>query len=172
MYEIIPNLYLSNFTNAQEAAKNMSFYQINCTKQLPMFSTAPDAGMRIAIDDDQSNQAFYDFLSALPDAIAKIDAQLLKPNGGAPVPVVVHCLAGQQRSPAVIAAYLLSKGYVNTLADAVVLLREKKKDAFFWSVNFKWPLEQWAAAANSTRQSTQLPPPTQRQDNDSTPTDF
>jgi hypothetical protein len=49
---------------------------------------------------------------------------------------------------AVVAAYLIYKNIVSTLVDAVHFLREKKKDAFFWSVNFHQPLEIWTSQQN------------------------
>ena len=56
MYEILPNLYLSSFNDAQVAANKQEFFQINVTKDIPMLK--PN-NHRIAIDDDQSTCAFY-----------------------------------------------------------------------------------------------------------------
>lgn len=137
MHEILPGLYLSNFIDAQLAAKNMKFFQINATKDFPMFH---DDNIRVPIDDDRSDEAFAGFLAALPVVMAIIDVQLERG-----VKVVVHCLAGQQRSAALVAAYLLHTRRVATVADAVMYIRERKRDAFFWSVNFREPLETWAS---------------------------
>jgi protein-tyrosine phosphatase len=136
MYEIIPNLYLSNFKDAINASKSQSFFQINVTKEHPMFQ---ENNHRIAINDDQSTQSFVDLLQALPDTMKIIDSQL--ENGTV---VVVHCLAGQQRSAAVISAYLLYKNIVHSLVESIQYLRNKKSDAFFWGVNFRQPLEIWS----------------------------
>lgn len=141
MHEVIPNVFLSNFQDAKDFAEQQersNCFQINVSKDLPMFAMFASPGMRIAIDDNQSNRTFVDLLHALPTAMETIDEQLKLGNK-----VVVHCLAGQQRSAAVVAAYLLFKKVVPTVADAVYFLRAKKKDAFFWAVNFRQPLDIW-----------------------------
>jgi protein-tyrosine phosphatase len=52
-------------------------------------------------------------------------------------------LAGQQRSPAVVCAYLMEyEGY--TLDGSIRYIREKKKDAFFWQINFWVALHKYA----------------------------
>jgi protein-tyrosine phosphatase len=48
--------------------------------------------------------------------------------------VVVHCRAGQQRSAAVMAAYLMRKGM--GLEQAIKYIKSRKPDAFYWNVNF------------------------------------
>ena len=138
MYEIIPNLYLSNFSEALDASKTSTFYQINVTKELPMFDINPDMNMRIAINDDMTEAAFEGFLDALPETMQKIDEKILSGTM-----VVVHCSAGQQRSAAVICAYLLYKRITRTLSDTIYYIRNKKKDAFFFTINFLQPLQKW-----------------------------
>ena len=131
MHEIIPNLYLCAF---HEVKVDNDTFVVNCTKDLPMKSKN---GVRIAVDDDMSREALYGMLLALQGIVDEIDNQLNKNKK-----VVVHCLAGQQRSPTVIAAYLIAKhGY--ELKDAIHYIRNKKKDAFFWSVNFRDSLEKF-----------------------------
>jgi dual specificity MAP kinase phosphatase len=131
MYEIIPNLFLSAY-HAVEVTDDT--FIVNCTKDLKMKS---DSNLRIAVNDDMSREALHGMLLALPDAVDTIHEQLQNNKR-----VVIHCLAGQQRSPTVIAAYLFKKcGY--TLEDAITYIRGKKKDAFFWSVNFRDSLEKF-----------------------------
>lgn len=97
---------------------------------------------RIAVDDDMSRDALHGMFLALPSIVEQIDANL-KDNKQ----VIVHCLAGQQRSPTVIAAYLVGKrGY--TLVEAIHYIREKKRDAFFWMVNFRDSLEHYTQLGN------------------------
>lgn len=143
MYEILPNLFLSNFADATNAAKERNFFVVNVTKDLPMIQ--PD-GFRIPVDDDQTNESYVTFLQYLPVAIQVIKEQLHLGHA-----VVVHCLAGQQRSPAVVAAFLLHVKVCDTLENAITLLRSKKQDALFWSVNFKMPLQLWIASANTKK---------------------
>lgn len=130
MYEIIPNLYLSAY---HEVKTTQNTFIVNCTKNLPMKCD----GIRIAVDDDMSREAMYGMLQAFENTIEMIHQQLANNKE-----VVVHCLAGQQRSPTVIAAYLITKCNF-TLEDAIIHIRNKKKDAFFWMVNFRDSLEQY-----------------------------
>lgn len=131
MYEIIPNLFLSAY-HAMEVTDDT--FIVNCTKDLKMKN---ENNLRIAVHDDMSPEALHGMFLALPNAVDTIHEQLQNNKR-----VVIHCLAGQQRSPTVIAAYLIAKcGY--TLEDAIAYIRGKKKDAFFWSVNFRNSLEQF-----------------------------
>lgn len=131
MHEIIPNLFLSSYHSVEVTPDT---FIVNCTKDLPMLN---DNNARIAVNDDMSREALHGMLLALPEVVDEIERQLESGNR-----VVVHCLAGQQRSPTVIAAYLVAKcGY--SLLDAITYIRSKKKDAFFWSVNFRDSLEQF-----------------------------
>ena len=131
MYEIIPNLYLSAY---HDIVVTPNTFIVNCTKNLDMLN---DNNLRISVDDDRSPEALRGMLQKLPYAIEVIQTKL-KQNQV----VVVHCLAGQQRSPAVIAAYLMAI-HKYTLQDAIDYIKGIKKDAFFWTVNFRNTLEQY-----------------------------
>lgn len=131
MYEIIPNLYLSSYHSVIITSNT---FIVNCTKNLDMLN---DNNIRISVDDDRSEKAINGMLEMLPSIVQIIDDKL-KENKI----VVVHCLAGQQRSPTVIAAYLIAKKEY-TLDDAIEYIRSKKKDAFFWTINFKESLERF-----------------------------
>lgn len=124
MYNIIPRLYLSNFYDAKTVPN--AWYVINCSKDLPMVSTY---GMRLAINDDLSQEAFRTMHASLPMIIRRIDN--IRNSGG---DVLVHCHAGQQRSAAVVAAYLMSKGMSKD--EAIRYIKSRKSDAFLTGVNF------------------------------------
>lgn len=131
MYEIIPNLYLSSYHSIVLLPNT---FIVNCTKNLDMIN---DDNIRIDVDDDMNDNSINNMYLVL-DIIVNIIDEKIKDNKN----VIVHCLAGQQRSPTIIAAYLMSKkGY--TLNDAIAYIREKKKDAFFWQINFIKSLEQY-----------------------------
>lgn len=144
VYEIVPNLYLGSFGAAQAAYRERfpTAFVVNATKDLAMLGANDGAaaadGLRIAVDDNGTLTAVLDLLHALPAACSAIDAAL-----AAGRPVLVHCYAGQQRSPAVVAAYLMYARRLSAEA-AVRFVRERKPDAFFWTVNFKQTLELWA----------------------------
>ena len=124
MYNIVPRLYLSNFYEAQNVPNG--WYVINCSKDLPMVS---NYGMRLAINDDLSQDAYRTMHAALPMIIRRIDN--IRNSGG---DVLVHCHAGQQRSAAVVAAYLMSKGMPKD--EAIRYIKSRKRDAFLTGVNF------------------------------------
>lgn len=124
MYQIGPNLYLSNYVDARQAPR--SWFIINCTKDLPMVS---DYGTRLPVDDDLSYEALVTMDRHLPRIIREIDR--IRRAGQT---VLVHCFAGQQRSAAVVAAYLMTKGFSKN--DAIRYIKSIKSDAFITGVNF------------------------------------
>ena len=131
MFEILPNLYLSTYN--QVLLADMSFFQVNCTKDLPMVQ---ERGVRIAVDDDPYEAS--NMLIGLQDVLTRIDAELAVPDQR----VIVHCLAAVSRSPTVICAYLMwKKGMV--LDDAVAYVRGIRKEAFMFSMNFRDTLEKF-----------------------------
>jgi len=133
MYKIAPRLYLSNFYDAKTVPNG--WYVINCSKDLPMVSTY---GMRLPINDDLSSEAMMTMYHELPMIIARIDN--IRNSGG---DVLVHCFAGQQRSAAVVAAYLMTKGL--SKVDAIRYIRGIKPDAFLTGVNFDPVLTRYSA---------------------------
>jgi len=143
LYEIIPHLYLANHKSAADFSP-ADAYIVNCTKELPMVRSR---GMRIAVDDNQSPTSMREMYHALPGATDAIHACICEGQD-----VVVHCHAGQQRSPAVVAAYLV-RHHGFTLEDAVRHVRAKKPDAFFWEVNFKAALEWFAMMQEHVKDS-------------------
>lgn len=134
MYEIIYGLYLASFADAEQGALYAHYVFVNCTRDLPMLGP----GIRIPVDDDLRPESIQNLYKALPDTIKWIDEKLDRGNS-----VVVHCAAGQQRSAAVVAAYLIQKkGY--SVDQAVQYLRKIKPDAFYMNVNFRPALDQWS----------------------------
>jgi protein-tyrosine phosphatase len=131
MYFIIPQLYLSDYEDAKAAPAN--WFIINCSKDLPMVGQ----GMRLPVNDDLSDEAMQTMSRALPRIINIIDN--IRSKGGN---VLVHCFAGQQRSAAVVAAYMMSKGMCKQ--DAIQFVRSKKSDAFLTGVNFNPVLENFS----------------------------
>lgn len=134
MYEIIPNLFLSNYNDARNQTPPKAFV-VNCTRDLPMIS---NFSIRVPVNDDLSQEAMQGMIASLPSTIQAID-QVLR-NGGR---VVVHCFAGQQRSAAVVAAYLTSKGIA--LERAIDYIKSRKQDAFIYGVNFQPALESFVS---------------------------
>lgn len=130
-FEIVPNLFLGNFNATRSSIIEDIDLLINCTRDLPF----PPAGrerldVRLAIDDDCSQAAFDEFVEKVP-AIIETMREYIE-NGKK---VLVHCRAGQQRSCALVAAYLM-KTRGNSVEEAVNHVKSIKPDAFFYYVNF------------------------------------
>ncbi len=131
MYEIIPYLYLSNYTDAKGVPQD--FFVINCTKNLPMVNS--QSGTRLAVNDDLRKESIDTMTQNLPLMVKYIDDHVSKGHN-----VLVHCAAGQQRSAAVVAAYLMkTKGF--TVDQAIDFVKSKKPDAFLTGVNFRESLD-------------------------------
>lgn len=127
MYEIVPHLYLSNYMDAKGVPYD--FFVINCTKNLPTVKS--QSGTRLYVDDDLRKESIDIMTQNLPLMVKYIDDHVSKGKD-----VLVHCAAGQQRSAAVIAAYLMkTKGF--TVDQAVEFIKSKKPDAFLTGVNFR-----------------------------------
>lgn len=130
MYEIISNLYLSSYIEA-EIHTPCSAYTINCTKNYPLLTMN---SIRIAVNDDNKPESFDVLYRALDSAVRFIDSALRLHKV-----VVVHCHAGQQRSAAVICAYLMAY-HSMTKTNAVAYIKSKKRDAFLGNINFDMSL--------------------------------
>ena len=133
MYEIIPGLYLASFADvAQRGDEAHEYYIVNCSRDLPMLGTR---GGRLAIDDAPGENA--KMLSFFPRVTDLIRRKLREGDE-----VIVHCWAGQQRSAAVVAAYLMR--YLHMSKDhAMRFIRRQKSDAFSWGATFDPALEAW-----------------------------
>jgi len=133
MIEILPRLYLASYNQARISA--LPFFVVNCTSDFPMVR---HEGVRIAVDDDGNADSMQIMLEGILKVLPIMHQNITNGNN-----VAVHCLAGQQRSPAVVCAYLMWKGG-HSLESAIRFIREKRREAFFWSVNFREPLEAFA----------------------------
>jgi protein-tyrosine phosphatase len=131
MYFIIPQLYLSDYKDAKQAPRD--YFIVNCTKDLPMVGP----GIRLPVDDDLSAEAMDTMAQNLPRVLSIIDS--VRSSGRN---VLVHCFAGQQRSAAVVTAYMMKEGMCKK--DAVHFVRSKKRDAFLTGINFGPVLENFS----------------------------
>lgn len=127
MSKIVPYLYLANYNDAM-TYKDGCFFIVNCTADLPMIH---EYGMRLAVDDNKTSKAICLMMDALPQVVQRIHLEITQKKN-----VLVHCLAGRQRSASVVAAYLIAH-YNMTVAQAIQFVRSKKKDAFFGGANFE-----------------------------------
>ena len=133
MYEIIPGLYLASFADvAQRGDEAHEYYIVNCSRDLPMLGTR---GVRLAIDDAPGENA--KMLSFFPRVTDLIRRKLREGDE-----VIVHCWAGQQRSAAVVVAYLMR--YTSMSKErAMRFVKHKKFDAFSARPTFEPALTSW-----------------------------
>lgn len=135
MYEIVDGLYLASFNDVkQRGTEARDYFIINCSRDLPMLSPR---GVRLPIDDaPNENGRMLDFFPRVTQLIRR------KLNEGEEV--IVHCWAGQQRSAAVVCAYLM-RYYDMTKERAMGFIRRMKNDAFSWGATFNPALDAWRA---------------------------
>lgn len=123
MFEIIHNLFLSSYNDIELNEPLSKYFIINCSKDLPMKC---DNNIRLSVDDNESKESL-DIMYKSFENICDIIDKKLADN----IIVIVHCLAGIQRSPTVICAYLMiKKQYQYQLQDAILFIKSKKKIFF------------------------------------------
>ena len=127
MTEIIKGLYLCSWEDAKRIVPTLrNLLVINCTKDL---DNLIDNVYRINIDDRQNPEDTLELNNVINEVVDLIDNHLKTGN------VVVHCLAGRQRSAAVVASYLI-KFHGKSVNESIDFVKSKKRDAFFPFINF------------------------------------
>lgn len=136
MYEIIPKLYLSGFIDLQNQLDKLhaSDLVVNCTRDIQYTTSA--TVRRIPIDDNGNCESVMSLQHSLRNVVFDIAEHLKIGN------VYVHCRAGQQRSASLVAAFLMSK-FGWTADKAIMYVKSRKPDAFFWKANFLKALVWW-----------------------------
>ena len=126
--EIVEYLHVGS-ARALQSSDRFSMI-VNCTADIP-FPTNCENCIRIPVHDDPVD---CDKMSALVDntqVLSKMHESILEKK-----PVLVHCFAGQQRSCAIVALYLIR--YHNMTPDqAITHIKRKRRIAFFGQVNFE-----------------------------------
>jgi protein-tyrosine phosphatase len=156
--EIIPNLFIGSIeasTDYNFIEKNKISIIVNCSKNienkftLNLLKPIEDAPQivkdwlfdnsyyikyyRINVDDNGKPEEIDNFYKLVTELLPIIDYEYKKGKS-----ILVHCLAGNQRSAAFICAFLIyAKKF--TLNNAVSYLLEKKPNVFFFGnqINFK-----------------------------------
>jgi rhodanese-related sulfurtransferase len=139
MHEVLPGLYLASFNEVrQRGSEAQSYYIVNCSRDLPMLSAR---GMRVPVDDlPEENERMLGFF---PQATQTIHDRLRSRDE-----VIVHCWAGQQRSAAVVAAYLIRYEHMSK-DDAMRFVKRHKSDAFSSGATFDQALTVWEHRATA-----------------------
>ena len=131
-------LFVGNATFAEERGGEFDLV-VNCTKNLPpplrKNEDKETKFIRLPVDDDPRDATvLYDILNAT-DALHSIDSALSSGKR-----VLIHCLAGSQRSAAVAACYLV-KHRSNDVDTAIERVKSRRPIAFFGHVNFRETIE-------------------------------
>jgi len=124
--EIIEYLYVGSASALNHSEKFNLI--VNCTTNVYMKTSVNT--IRIPIDDDPYDTKL--FLQLLDDTniLEKIHTSINNKE-----PVLVHCYAGQQRSCALVACYLIK--YKNMTPDtAINYIKQKRRVAFIGNVTF------------------------------------
>ena len=137
MYEITPMLYVGSYSEAESyiaRKEGVKVFVVNCTKDLPNLVTKC---YRVAVDDDGASESFDAMYNEFSRVTCKMHAALERGEE-----VIVHCKQGQQRSAAVVAAYIMRYMHYS-LKSAIEYIKGKKRDAFFFRANFEISLTKW-----------------------------
>ena len=126
MSEIVSNLWLGDLDFARS---NKYDVVVNCTPDLPFFND-DSVKIRVPILDKDYEREVPKFCLDILDVVKRIDEHLQ--NGAR---VLVHCGAGQSRSPTVVACYLVYR-YQMSVEAAIKITKGRHSNAFFGGVAF------------------------------------
>lgn len=137
---IVDGLFVGGVADAGQHAEEYDAV-VNCTPDVPFFDTAASCErLRIPVCDTLAENPTLT-PELLREAIAFVSAHLQAGRR-----VLVHCIAGQQRSPAVVAAYLMVTRSLDVEA-AIEFVRSRRTVAFLDErVHFRPSLDAFALA--------------------------
>ena len=130
--EIIPRIWLGNVrssTNEEFIRKNNIKVVFNCTKDLP-FSYAIPIKYRVPVDDNLQEAEIRNLELWSAEIAYKILTEYNKGHT-----ILIHCMAGMQRSAACVAFFLIVHEEMHAL-DAMTFIKQRRSIAFHPSANF------------------------------------
>jgi len=130
--EIIPNLWLGNVKASMDEEfikKNRINVVFNCTKNLA-FSPIIPIKYRIPVDDNLEEDEIRNMELWSNEIVFNIISEYKKGNC-----ILVHCMAGMQRSAAAVAMMLIAFLQIHTI-DAIKMIKERRSIAFYPRANF------------------------------------
>lgn len=133
--EILPSFYLGNEVDSQQMIVDVV---INCTSNIPFTNHREEnLQIRIPVEDNGDASEVDKLFELLRDReLMRRIALSLKERKT----VLVHCRMGQQRSAAVVAAFLMFSLRLNPSA-AIDFIKSRKRDAFLYNTNFQNALD-------------------------------
>ena len=130
--EIIPRIWLGNYrasTDEDFIRKNNINVVFNCTKDLP-FSYSIPIKFRVPVDDNLQEAEIRNLELWAAEIAHKI---LMEYNKGHTI--LIHCMAGMQRSAACVAFFLIVHEEMHAL-DEMAFIKQRRSIAFHPSANF------------------------------------
>jgi len=128
-HEIVEYLHVGS-ARALQSSDNFSMI-VNCTTDdMIRFPKNCTNCIRIPVHDDPDECNKMISLIDSTQVLAKMHESILEKK-----PVLVHCFAGQQRSCAIVALYLI-RYHTMTPDQAIAHIKRKRRIAFFGQVNF------------------------------------
>lgn len=131
--QIIPNVWLGNLKAAQDEQflKNAGIQAVfNCTKDAP-FHSSVRRRYRVPVDDNLQEEEIRNLELWSYETVYKLMKEYKEGR-----PILIHCHAGMQRSPAVTAMFLMAL-YRMSADQAKAYIRNKRPIAFFYQANFE-----------------------------------
>jgi predicted protein tyrosine phosphatase len=131
-HEIIPRLWLGNAKASMDEnfiRRNNIVVVFNCTKNLP-FSPIIPIKFRIPVDDNLEEEEIRNMELWSGEIAYKMMTEYVEGKT-----ILVHCMAGMQRSAASVAFFLISYLKMRAL-DAMKMIKEKRMIAFYPRANF------------------------------------
>jgi len=131
-HQIIPRLWLGNVKASvdEDFIRQMNITVVfNCTKNLP-FSPIIPIKYRIPVDDNLEEEEIRNMELWSSEIAYKMMNEYREGKT-----ILVHCMAGMQRSAASVAFFLISFLKIRAL-DAMKMIKEKRMIAFYPRANF------------------------------------
>ena len=131
--EIVPGIWLGN----ARAANDPHFLRtkgikavFNCTKDVPFHETVLRR-YRVPVDDNLQEEEIRNLELWSYEIVYKMQLEAKKGQ-----PILIHCMAGMQRSAASLAMYLVATRRMKT-EDAIKFIQSKRAIAFTPGANFE-----------------------------------
>lgn len=131
-HEIIPRLWLGNAKASMDEdflRKNNIVVVFNCTKNLS-FSPIVPIKYRVPVDDNLEEEEIRNMELWSAEIAYKMMNEYVEGKT-----ILVHCMAGMQRSAASVAFFLIAFLKMRAL-DAMKMIKEKRRVAFYPRANF------------------------------------
>ena len=143
--EIIPRLWLGNVKASMDEdfiRRNNISVVFNCTKNLP-FSPIIPIKYRVPVDDNLEEEEIRNMELWSREIAYKIIVEYQEGKT-----ILVHCMAGMQRSAASV-AFMLIAYYKISATDAMKFIKEKRMIAFYPRANFGRSIEYFEKQYNN-----------------------